>query len=222
VIEEVVPRRVAGREAYGDSEGITLHPEEEAVARHFATPRRAAFTTGRHCAHQALADLGEPVGAILRSPGGAPHWPASVVGSITHCDGYRAAAVASRAHARAVGIDAEPNCEVPEDVMEFISTPQERLHVRELIASRREVCWDRLLFSVKESVYKVWHPLTGRFLGFREAEVDFAADTAAFDVRLRPRGGRHQHLPEKLHGRWTSRSGLLLTAITLSVTEGES
>ncbi|MEU6222480.1 4'-phosphopantetheinyl transferase superfamily protein [Streptomyces sp. NPDC047042] len=222
MIEEVVPGHVAGHEAYGDSEGITLHPGEEAVARGFAASRRAAFTTGRYCARRALADLGETPGAILRTPGGAPHWPASVVGSITHCDGYRAAAVASRDRAAAVGIDAEPNREVPEDVLEFISTPQERIHVRELLASRGEVRWDRLLFCVKESVYKVWHPLTGLFLGFREAEVGFAADTAEFDVRLRPRGGRHRRLPETLHGRWTSRDGLLLTAITLSVTEGES
>ncbi|MGH1552038.1 hypothetical protein ACRAWF_07450 [Streptomyces sp. L7] len=113
MIEEVVPRHVAGHEAYGDPVAITLYPEEEAVARRFAAPRRAAFTTGRHCAHRALADLGVPPGAIMRSPGGAPRWPASVVGSITHCDGYRAAAVASRARARAVGIDAEPNREVP-------------------------------------------------------------------------------------------------------------
>jgi len=25
--------------------------------------------------------------------------------------------------------------------------------------------WDRLLFSAKESVYKAWFPLTGRWLG---------------------------------------------------------
>ncbi len=31
--------------------------------------------------------------------------------------------------------------------------------------------WDRLLFSAKESVYKAWFPLTGRWLGFEEAAI---------------------------------------------------
>ncbi|MFI7236042.1 4'-phosphopantetheinyl transferase superfamily protein [Streptomyces cyaneofuscatus] len=32
----------------------------------------------------------------------------------------------------------------------------------------------RLLFSAKESVFKVWYPLTGRELDFSEAEIGFA------------------------------------------------
>ena len=41
-----------------------------------------------------MVRLGLPPTAITRSDRGAPQWPPRVVGSITHCEGYRAAAVA--------------------------------------------------------------------------------------------------------------------------------
>ncbi|WP_442812969.1 hypothetical protein OG930_28490 [Streptomyces sp. NBC_01799] len=49
-----------------------------------------------------------PTAPIPPSPFGAPVRPPGVVGSITHCTGYRAAAVALRARVLSVGIDAEP------------------------------------------------------------------------------------------------------------------
>ncbi|MFD3676463.1 hypothetical protein [Streptomyces sp. NPDC058613] len=38
-----------------------------------------------------------------------PVWPSGIVGSMTHCTGYRAAAVARTGHLVALGVDAEPN-----------------------------------------------------------------------------------------------------------------
>lgn len=40
-------------------------------------------------------------------------WPDGVVGSMTHCDGYRAAAVAHAGEVLGVGIDAEPHFPFP-------------------------------------------------------------------------------------------------------------
>ncbi|MXM68985.1 hypothetical protein GR925_37740 [Streptomyces sp. HUCO-GS316] len=66
--------------------------------------RPREFATGRACARRALEALGvaEP-GPVLREPGGAPWWPPGVRGSITHCPGYRAAAVADADDALALG-----------------------------------------------------------------------------------------------------------------------
>ena len=54
-----------------------------------------------------------------------PLWPAGVVGSITHCDGYRAAAVARATDLATVGIDAEPHEPLPDGVLAAIALPAE-------------------------------------------------------------------------------------------------
>src|SRR5690242_12311145 len=91
VIEWILPSRVAAAESFGDDPAAELFPQEfDSIAR--ATElRRKEFATGRACARAALARLGRPSAAVLRGPGGAPQWPEGVVGSITHCVGYRAA-----------------------------------------------------------------------------------------------------------------------------------
>jgi enterobactin synthetase component D / holo-[acyl-carrier protein] synthase len=50
---------------------------------------------------------------ILPGPAGEPGWPPGVTGSITHCPGYRACAVARTEDLAAIGIDAEPDEELP-------------------------------------------------------------------------------------------------------------
>lgn len=50
---------------------------------------------------------------VLTGEGGAPAWPDGVVGSMTHCDGYRAAAVANAGEVRGVGIDAAHHLPFP-------------------------------------------------------------------------------------------------------------
>lgn len=45
-----------------------------------------------------------------------------------------------------------------------------------LAAGQPAVHWDRLLFSAKESVYKAWFPLTGKWLGFEDADIELHQD----------------------------------------------
>jgi 4'-phosphopantetheinyl transferase EntD len=47
-------------------------------------------------------------------------------------------------------------------VLDRISLPDERAMLGDLAAPGPR--WDLLLFSAKESVYKAWFPLTGRWL----------------------------------------------------------
>ena len=65
------------------------------------------------------------------------------------------------------------------ELLEPIASRGERARLAELAAVRPEVCWDRLLFSAKESVYKAWFPLARRWLGFDEAciTIDTAGGT---------------------------------------------
>lgn len=184
-----------------DPELELLGAEHDAIAG--AVPRRLAeFATSRRCARDALERIGLPRRPLLAGPGREPIWPPGVVGSITHCDGYRAAAVAATtAGSRGVGIDAEPNEPLPHGVLEVVAGPVERAHVHALHARSPEIAWDRLLFSAKESVYKLWYPAARTWLGFEDADVELG--TASFTATLHDhaRAGRAD-LPVVVAGRW--------------------
>jgi 4'-phosphopantetheinyl transferase EntD len=216
MIEKILPPDVVSEEAYDDLAEVTLFPEEEAVIARSVDKRRREFATARACARRALATLGLPPVPIVPGERGAPTWPPGVVGSMTHCDGYRASAVALEAKIRTIGVDAEPNGPLPEGVLDAIATPPEIEWLKGATGDSAGVCWDRLLFSAKESIYKAWFPLTRRWLGFEEAVVipDPAAGT--FTARLLVPGpvvdGRTL---TGFAGRWMVDRGLVATAITV-------
>jgi 4'-phosphopantetheinyl transferase EntD len=56
-------------------------------------------------------------------------------------------------------------------MLELIALDAERVRLGQLAAVMPCVCWDRLLFSAKESVYKTWFPLARRWLGFESADI---------------------------------------------------
>ena len=196
-------------------EAVLLAAEEQVVARAVDT-RRREFRTVRHCARQALAALGHPTVPLLPGPGGATVWPDGVVGSMTHCVGYRAAAVARAREVVAVGIDAEPDEVLPSGVLDMVTSRSEREHLRRLRADRPDLHWDRLVFSAKESVYKTWFPLARAWLGFEDVEVAFHIPGRSFEARLLVRGpvvdGRQV---TGFRGRWAVADGLVVTAIAV-------
>ena len=216
MIEKVVPATVACAEAFGDRPDAVLFPAEEALLAGVAAKRRREFATGRHCARMALAELGVAPAAVLRGETREPVWPAGIVGSITHCAGYRAAVVARARDVLTTGVDAEPDEGLPVGVLELVALPGERERLRDLSAAAPGTAWDRLLFSAKESVYKAWFPLTGRWLGFHDADVTIDAAGGTFDVRLLAPAADDGGIPlSGFAGRWLAEDGLILTAVTV-------
>ena len=216
MIEEILPPGVAAAEAFGDTAPALLFPAEEAAIARAVAKRRSEFATGRACARAALAKLGLPPVPIVPGPRGAPQWPAGVAGSITHCAGYRASAVAYLKDVAGIGLDAEPNAPLPDGVLERIAVPQERAWLPELAAAVPGVSWDRLLFCAKESVYKAWFPLTRRWLGFEQAAITVDPRAGAFTAELlEPAVALDGRRLAGFAGRWLARDGLVLTAITV-------
>lgn len=216
MIEHVVPRWMASVDRSADVSESTLFPEELVVISRAVPRRRAEFTTARHCARTALRSLGVPLMPILPGPGGAPSWPEGVVGSMTHCDGFRAAVVTHRGAAASVGIDAEPRRALPDSVLNVVARPEELLEVARCCRIEPVVPWDRLLFSAKESVYKAWYPLTHRWLDFGEASIRFDTEARTYTADLLvpgPRvGGRNV---ATFAGRFAVISGLVLSAVVV-------
>jgi 4'-phosphopantetheinyl transferase EntD len=217
MIEEILPRTVAAVDTREDWLDIELFPQELSAMGRAVEKRRREFTTGRACARKALARLGLPPAPIATGARGQPLWPEGVVGSITHCAGYRACALARAAEVAAIGIDAEPNGPLPDGVLGEIARPGERARLAELERADPAIHWDRLLFSAKEAVYKVWFPIAERWLGFEDAELEIDPAAGRFHARLLapwPQAAG-AHRPTSLEGRWLARDGLVLSAIVL-------
>ncbi|MDT7743395.1 MAG: hypothetical protein QOE59_2473 [Actinomycetota bacterium] len=215
LLSSVLPESVIAVACGADDDAGPLHPSEEPAVERAVASRRAEFTTARTCAREALAALGAPAEAVPVGENRAPVWPSGVVGSITHTRGFRGAAVAWRSVVRSVGIDAEVHDALPRGVLEAVSSEGERQALSALSAARPEVSWDRLLFSAKESVYKTWFPLTGRWLGFEDAELVPAAD-GTFRARLLVEGPTVDGVVlSGFEGRWAVDGGILVTAIAL-------
>ena len=222
VIEELFPRSCspswAVSESFGDAAGPQwLFPEEEFLVAEAVPERRREFADVRACARSALARLGREPVPILRGERGAPVWPEAVVGSMTHCPGYRGAVVAGSDTFLSVGLDAEPNQPLGDSgVLARVMDADERRSLPGLSASRPDICWDRLVFSAKESVYKAWYPLTGRWLGFDQALVTVDVPARTFFARfLVPGPVAGGTVLTGFHGSWTVCRGLLFTAVSV-------
>lgn len=211
LIAEILPAGVSSSEAFDDLTPAPLFAAEDALLAGAGPKRRGEFATVRRCARNALGQLGIPPAPLVRGTGGAPVWPGGVVGSMTHCAGYRAAAVARAGEVAVLGIDAEPAQPLPRGVLGLVTTPDERDHLAELASEAPDVCWDRLLFCAKEAVYKAWFPLTRKWLGFRDATVDIDPG-GTFSAELVP-GTPQDTCPSRFSGRWRAGDGLIVVAI---------
>lgn len=224
MIEAVLPSCAAYSELFGDPSGVRLYAEEEALLGNAVPSRRQEFSTGRVCARAALAKIGVSSVPIPRGERGAPRWPPGIVGSITHCVGYRAAAVAPTTEIVTLGIDAEPDLPLEGGVLSLVAQPDEVGWIKELTSLRpRGPSWDRLLFSAKEAVFKAWFPLTGQWLGFEDAEVVIDPLSGAFVARLLVPGPEvsGQELTA-FHGRWLAHADMILTAAAVPVRQSRT
>ena len=130
IIAKILPPAAIVAEAMDEISDLNLFPEEAALVQSAVRKRRCEFAAGRYLARRALRGLGVPPRPILRGPNREPTWPDGVVGSITHCSGYCAATVASTDVIEAIGIDAEINDALPEDVLRIVARNSERIGSR--------------------------------------------------------------------------------------------
>jgi 4'-phosphopantetheinyl transferase EntD len=191
----------------------------EAV-RGAADKRRLEYLAGRHCARVALARLGER-GHVLRAGADrAPVWPPGLVGSITHTgtarEGFCGAAVARRVDLVALGIDAELNRPLPDELLPTVLTEREREALGGLPPDERGRL-AMLVFSAKESLYKALAPLLGVFIEFHEAEIDLDVGAGQFRADVHPAGPAVMSPGiERMSGRLLVGPDLLLTAVVIA------
>ena len=183
-----------------------LFPKEAACVTRAVGSRRREFTCGRLCARRALGRLEIENFPLVAGADRAPLWPPGVVGSISHTAGLVGVVLARSGLVAGLGLDFEAATPLDPDLVETICTSGELAQIggRPDPASTN---WPKVLFSIKESVFKCVSPVVGRFFGFHEVEIR-VAEHGQFQVRSR--------LPELpgglgLRGRFAVSGGLVFS-----------
>jgi 4'-phosphopantetheinyl transferase EntD len=211
VIADLLPATVVTVEAREADWTAPLLPEEEPLVARAVEKRRREFTAGRTCARRALARLGWTDFPVLVGSRREPLWPPGVVGAITHCHGYCAAAVARVTDVRSLGIDAELRGPLPAGVAELVCTEPERRWAAALPGDH----WGMLVFSAKESIYKAWYPVARRWLGYRDAELTVEPERRSYSARILLRGAEDVFPWNPLSGRFSVDDERVFTAVVV-------
>jgi 4'-phosphopantetheinyl transferase EntD len=179
------------------------HPQEALYVAQASSGRQREFHLGRACARAALARLGHEDAFVARQDDGAPRWPAGIVGSISHTDGYAVALAAASGRYCGLGVDVERQGRVTPRLYRHLFDTEERARLAALPESERDVLAE-LMFSAKEACCKLWlgrhgspQPFTG--IRVRVTGMDFLARSPARDYR-------------PLAGRTVAADGLVLAA----------
>ncbi|WP_190285819.1 4'-phosphopantetheinyl transferase family protein [Montanilutibacter psychrotolerans] len=187
-----------------------LHPLEQAQVAAAVASRRLEYAAGRQLAQPLLQALGAVPAPLLNGADRAPLWPPGIIGSITHCTGLCAVAVASVDTARGIGIDIEPASPLPRDVVAHVLVTGESDHFAAL-PEHAIACADRLVFCAKEAAYKALYPTLRKFLDFPDLRVELAADGTFVVTPTQPLAGIHT----PLRGRYRVTRDLMAAAVLL-------
>jgi 4'-phosphopantetheinyl transferase EntD len=168
-----VPGIVVVYRCIADGDEQALLPEELAAFAASVIKVRRASGAARIVARELLSRFGEAPRAIPKSAAGMPVWPEGIVGSMAHGSEIAVAAMAARRQFLSIGIDIEPAEPLDPDLLRIVATATERATIQD------DPHRGRVLFSVKEAIYKAVYPLDRTFLDHHDVEVNLAACTAA-------------------------------------------
>lgn len=136
------------------------------------------FEAGRQCAELAAAQLGHRGARIGIAADRRPQWPPGLTGSITHTDGFAAAALGPTDRFQAIGIDVERTGSVGSELWPRIMRPSELAHLAGVPAQLR-ASMATVVFSAKEAFYKAQFEVVQQWLEFHDVTVGFASPTGA-------------------------------------------
>ena len=111
----------------------------------------------------------------------SPIWPEGIAGSISHSEELCLAAVGWKRDVAAIGIDIEPDTELPAELIPEIAFGAELEWLRAQPSPGQAA---RRLFGIKESVYKCQYALTGRMLEFSDVAVKLDDKATTFSARV--------------------------------------
>jgi 4'-phosphopantetheinyl transferase EntD len=167
-----VPGILVDHRLIADGDELALLPAEVAAFAGSVLKVRRASGAARIVARMLLSRFGREPHAIPKSTAGMPVWPEGIVGSLAHDAKVAIAAMAAQPEFQSVGIDIEPAEPLAPDLLSIVATAKERDRIED------DPFRGRLLFSIKEAIYKAVYPLDRIFLDHHDVEVNLADGTA--------------------------------------------
>jgi 4'-phosphopantetheinyl transferase EntD len=176
----VVPGILIDHRRIADGDELALLPEELTALGKSVIKVQRASGAARIVARKLMPRFGQTPCAIPKSTAGMPVWPDGIVGSLAHesvgasahVSKFAVAAMAARHDFQSIGIDIEPGEPLDPKLLRMVATASELERIAD------DPCQGRLLFSVKEAIYKAVYPLDRVFLDHHDVEVSLAAGAA--------------------------------------------
>jgi len=209
VIAKLLPSGVTSFFSASLPQAAHLFPEEAAATSGMIDKRLNEFTHGRYCARAAMSILGIAPVAIPKGADRAPIWPEGLTGSISHTGAAAAAVVTRSNYFRSIGLDMETASPLTLDIVDMICRPTEN--------PDKDGSLGKLLFSIKESIYKCLYPITRSYIDFLEMEVQYNMDTKQF-IAVSHCANCPDELTKQLEGRFVIHSGYVISAAWLKQT----
>ncbi|MBL4579900.1 MAG: 4'-phosphopantetheinyl transferase superfamily protein, partial [SAR324 cluster bacterium] len=142
-----------------------------------------------------------------------PYWPKSVRGSITHSEGFAAAAVGLAKDVSGIGIDLESLSRVVDfNIRRHVCVDKEREFL-ESLPTEQANRYLRIIFSAKESIFKCFFPISQTYLYFQDAEIIIDDKNSEFSFLLSKACNGITSAGFQHSGRFSIKDDLLLTSI---------
>ncbi len=196
----------------GTPDSFVLHPEEQALTRPMANKRLADFRASRYVASQALSQIGYNNFPVLINQHRGPVWPLGVVGSLSHCDGIALAVVNSESAVQSIGVDIESYSAMAPNLYRMICDEQELQHLQQFA---QPGLMAKVIFSVKESIYKCLNPLLKQWIDFKDVSIEL--DPVARKYKAIPNNKINAQLNiDSIYGEWLVESEYLYSSCWLT------
>jgi len=198
----------------------SLTPQEKQQIGDVCGARYAEFAAGRSQARQLISALTGTAESVLSGSNSEPVWPEAIIGSISHCSEYCAVAVAIRSRIHGLGIDVERYEDLDEEVAEMVVTPQERAQIAKRdahveVSAQLGKKGHKLVFSIKEAIYKCCFPHVRSFIEFHQCQIEFDFENYAYSAVVKCNDGQQKARTFQIHGKWTVMAGHIFASAEL-------
>jgi 4'-phosphopantetheinyl transferase EntD len=176
--QEAHPALMGGVRLITEGDERHLTGAEALQFRRSAPSVRRASGAARAAARELLGRArAHPPWNLCKQASGAPEWPAGFSGSLAHDPEMAVAVVIPSEHLRSVGVDIEPATPLPPELLHLIATKAEISQISgDLVKAK-------LLFCVKEAVYKATNVLDGIYLEHHDVAFSFSSQIATVKDR---------------------------------------
>ena len=167
-----------------DDNGELFDVEMEFI-KNAVEKRVMEFTAGRIAVRNILEKIGYKNFPILQGKLREPVWPSELSGSITHDGDYCIVAISYKSKVSLLGIDLTTDKKLDRDLVNLICTEDEIIFIESRDAQFKNIDIYKLIFSIKESIYKCLFPLVGEIFDFHDVCVFIQPSEGSVSIKLK-------------------------------------